>query len=199
VTVSVGAVCMSASSVADPESVLEFADKSLYRAKTRGRNRVDFELDLIPATHSQPAPMGLVQLMWREGAESGNATIDAQHKGLFAAANEVLSAIVEGRSKEACTALLEELGKSIETHLRDEEVILRAAGYRATDEHARGHDGLLERAAAMAAEYARDELSVHDAFSFLAYDVIVRHMFVEDVRFFEHLAGTSASLVRVRY
>ncbi len=192
VTVSVGAVCITASRVADPESVLELADKALYRAKARGRNRVDFDLALMSATNSQPPPMGLVRLVWREGTESGNATIDAQHRALFAAANELLSALVEGRNKELCSLLLEALRTGIETHLRDEEVILRAAGYPATDAHARGHDALLARMAEIAAEYARDELSISDAFSFLAYDVIVQHLFLEDAKFFQHLAGTPA-------
>lgn len=191
VTISIGAVCITASRVSDPESVLELADEALYRAKARGRNRVDFDLDLMSATNSQPPPMGLVSLVWREGAESGNATIDAQHRALFAAANEFISSLVEGRSKETCTVLLDALREGIETHLRDEELILRAAGFPGTDAHARGHDVLLARIAELAAEHARDALSLADAFSFLAYDVIVQHLFVEDVKFFEHLARTS--------
>jgi len=40
VTVSIG-VASSARKNSDPESVLEFADKALYRAKANGRNRVE--------------------------------------------------------------------------------------------------------------------------------------------------------------
>ncbi|MEI8254490.1 MAG: diguanylate cyclase [Deltaproteobacteria bacterium] len=192
VTVSVGVVSITARHVSDPESVLDLADKSLYRAKAQGRNRVDLDPALMSATSSQPPPTGLVQLVWPRGTGSGNATIDAQHKGLFVSANELLSSLVAGRGKDACRVLLEALRTDVETHMRDEEAILRAAGYPATDAHVRGHDALIARIAGMEAEYARDELSIGDVFSFLAYDVIAQHLFVEDAKFFEHLAGTSA-------
>ncbi|MFZ4579134.1 MAG: diguanylate cyclase domain-containing protein [Myxococcota bacterium] len=192
VTVSIGAVSITASRVSGPESVLDLADKALYRAKSGGRNRVDFDHAVMAATNSQLPATGLAQLVWREGAESGNATIDTQHKELFAAANELLSALVEGRSTEVCSALLEALGKGIETHLSTEEAILRDAGYPGTEAHARGHEVLLARVAEMTADYARDEVSIGEVFSFLADEVIVQHLFFDDADFFEHLAGTSA-------
>jgi diguanylate cyclase (GGDEF)-like protein/hemerythrin-like metal-binding protein len=192
VTVSIGAVSITASRVSGPESVLDLADKALYRAKSGGRNRVDFDHAVMAATNSQLPATGLAQLVWREGAVSGNATIDTQHKQLFAAANELLSALVEGRSTEVCSALLEVLRKGIETHLSTEEAILRDAGYPATEVHARGHEALLARVAEMAAEYARDEVSIGELFSFLADEVVVQHLFVDDADLFEHLAGTSA-------
>ncbi len=194
VTVSVGAVSLTARDVADPESVLALADKALYRAKDLGRNRVEADVATAPATDPRAAPEGLVRLVWRSGAESGHATIDAQHKALFEASNDLLSGLVEGCSKSECSALLEALRVGLEVHVRDENAILRAVGYPSADSHARAHEAILVKVGEILAQHAKGELPIGEVFGFLAHDVVAQHMFQEDAKFFPYLRDHRSSV-----
>jgi len=183
VTVSLGVVTGAASGLASTDKLIQLADEALYRAKQEGRNRIE------PAL-AGAAPEGaadLIRLVWRESAESGNPVIDSQHRALFEGSNALLSAVLAGRPLEDCSRLAGSLLDEVSGHFRDEEAILREAGYPLADQHAGLHAELAGRAAALAGHLAKGEAAIGELFSFLAYDVIAQHMFREDRKFFPYL------------
>ncbi len=186
VTVSLGVVTRSASDLASPDRMVHLADKALYAAKLGGRNRVSVAVDEVPAPGGAP---DLIRLNWRDAAESGNAHIDGQHRALFDASNELLSALIEGAPGEACGNMLQGILTALAEHFRDEEELLRAVHYPQAAAHAARHEEMLARARDLARSFEADQLPIGDLFSFLAYEVIAQHLFREDRKFFPYLAG----------
>lgn len=170
----------------------ERADTALYRAKSKGRNRI--ELDSMHLAEGIPADIahsaGFLRLTWRSRYESGHPLIDLQHRRLFAHANNLLSAVLAGKPKDAIRHLIDDLITAVRDHFRDEEAIIREAGFPESDAHAQIHDQILEKAEQLSKRYHDEKLELGELFSFLAYDVVARHMLVDDREFFYCLNNT---------
>ncbi len=192
VTISIGVVTRYATELDTPDSIISLADQALYRAKEAGRNRVEVMVRDKDEDPRKGRP-GLVRLVWKDIAESGNEALDREHQSLFDLANQLLSAAVEGASKEECTVLLNQLLEAVVTHFRDEEALLATTQFPEIEHHARCHQELVAKALDMAAQFERDELHVGDLFSFLAHNVVAQHMFREDRKFFPYLQSTASS------
>jgi len=190
VTVSLGTVTRAGPGLHSPDTLLSLADEALYRAKQGGRNRIEIALGDFGAAEGNP---DLVRLVWRDAAESGNATIDAQHRALFDDANRLLSAVLAGLPREACRPLMERLMGDVANHFRYEEGLLRSVGYPQAEAHAACHAGLLNRALALAADYERDALPVGELFGFLADEVVSQHLFREDRKYFPYMGAPGAT------
>jgi len=164
------------------------ADAALYRAKAGGRNQVQ----LAPETPQRGAAGGnvatnFVRLSWHAAYESGNPVIDDQHRGLFTDANQLLGAVLSGRPEAEVAALVNTLVKDVVQHFKDEEVIIRAAGYPRADEHAAIHGKLVDKAVVLVKHFHDGTLATGELFQFLAHDVVARHILGADREFFAYL------------
>lgn len=187
VTVSMGvAVCQSTDTW---ESLLDRADKALYRAKTTGRNRVENECLQQECGQTAMAGTHLLQLVWRKAYESGNALIDSQHRALFDHANTLLDAIMDNQPKPEIARVIAALVAEIDQHFHDEEVIFRQAAYPNSEHHHELHSHLISRASLLSSRFEKDQVGAGELFHFLAYDVVAQHMLIEDRKFFP-LLGT---------
>jgi len=172
---------------------LERADLAMYRAKHQGRNRV--EADPLRRA-DQPAPEHLegnfLKLVWSPTYQCGQPLIDAQHRRLFEVANELLDALLSGRSHDETGAVVARLLTEVVQHFRDEEAILEAAGYEGLQAHRQKHADLVGRAQELEQSFQRGRLSVGALFQYLAHDVVAQHMLKADREFFPLVGEASA-------
>ncbi|MCL1887149.1 MAG: diguanylate cyclase [Betaproteobacteria bacterium] len=172
---------------------VERADAALYRAKNKGRNRV--ELDTTNARDDMPQesayPSRFLRLAWRQDYECGHPVIDHQHKQLFAATNNLLSAFLAGKSEKSIKILIDGLIVDMMNHFRDEEEIFRAVGYPQSDAHANRHEDVVDKVRKMSDCYYNGELELGELFSFLAYEVIIMNMLADDKGFFSYFNGNA--------
>lgn len=188
VTVSLGVVTVFTIGLSEPDKIVSLADDALYSAKKKGRNRTEISLyDIENVRNLSHKYSSFVRLVWKPNNEFGNEIIDNQHKKLFEISNELLSAILDNWPKDECTFLIDTFLTEIENHFRDEEAIILTADYPFYEEHIKCHSDLLAKANTLSKKYQHGELTLGELSSFLADDVVVQHMFVEDKKFIPYI------------
>lgn len=160
-------------------------DLCLYRAKAGGRNQV------VSWQESDQLPLSLVKAVWRREWESGNTDIDSDHQILVDWINQLLdmaaAAREGGQSKEAASALLEQMLQHCRGHFDREEKILDQIQYPEYLEHQKLHQELLEEAQILQKKYLDDDIQPEEFYSFLLGKVVVGHIMTADAKFFPYL------------
>jgi diguanylate cyclase (GGDEF)-like protein/hemerythrin-like metal-binding protein len=183
VTISVGvAECVQNENA---EAWFRRLDAALYKAKNAGRNRVVVDRRGNSDIWANKAGSAALHLIWQEGYECGEPTIDDEHRELFQLANVLLDVAMRGKSDHtslytALSALLEH----IEHHFADEESILVRHRYCRLEQHKRAHAGLLRRARELKARFEQGKAGLGDIVDYLAQDVVARHILAVDRAFF---------------
>lgn len=171
------------------DAILKRADEAMYQAKDAGRDAVRLQVEDGQLSTAHPIDPQLVQLLWRPAYASGNALIDEQHRELLKLANALLAAMLAGHSSEELRQHIERLTTHVVQHFRDEEEVLRAAGFPGLEQHAVIHRDLLARATELVERFHQGKLDLGELFLFLAHDVVARHMLGADRDFRPYLAG----------
>ena len=167
------------------EERLKIADIALYKAKRSGRNHVEMSVDYEGVNDMLgDEGTGFVNLVWKKGYESGNHTIDIQHRGLLKISNELLSALITQIPREEIEQIVQVLIDHTINHFRDEEAIMHAAGYSQADEHSRIHESLVSEMGKLFERFKEGTLLLGEMFSFLAVEVVANHLVYEDRKFF---------------
>jgi hemerythrin len=91
---------------------------------------------------------------WRPEYGLGHDGIDAQHKRLFALANDLHSAMTEGKGKGALSETLEKLVAYTKTHFASEERLMQTHHYPDYAAHKAAHDALTSRVIEFQKEFA---------------------------------------------
>ncbi len=191
-TASIG-VTMFVGTTGSQEDVLRQSDAAMYDAKEAGRNTIRFAI-----LNSQRQDMahgiykGLVRLSWHFAYECGQSDIDEQHRALFSHANNIVAALLSGRSASEIRLLVDVLIQDVVYHFNYEEKILREAGYPNVKEHAAIHHALIARAHQLDNSSQSGPLALGDLFQFLIQDLVAKHMLGEDRKFFHFLQGHGA-------
>ncbi len=160
-------------------------DAALYEGKQSGRNRVVVARRGNSDIWATEGGGSVLHLIWLEGYECGDPTIDAEHRELFLLANKLIDAALPAQVKPVeVRAALGEFLAHMQRHFSDEEAILAQLHYDNLAEHRRAHAGLIRRALAMVAQLDAGELSLGTIVEFLAQDVVARHLAVMDRAFF---------------
>ncbi len=88
--------------------------------------------------------------------ETGNASIDAQHREMFARIDRLLEAAQDQRSAAEIADLLDFLGHYVVTHFSAEERTMAQAGYPGLDDHRAEHQEFIRDYSALYQEFARE-------------------------------------------
>jgi diguanylate cyclase len=167
------------------ESWFQRTDRALYVAKSEGRNRAHVDRLGSSDLYADRSGVGVLRLEWLEAYESGEPTIDAQHRELFRLGNEFIAAAIKQDSGPALwRPALDSLLAHVVGHFHDEEGVLARHGYERLAEHQRAHAALLKRARELAVAVNDDEAALGRLVNFLAKDVIARHIFKVDRDFY---------------
>lgn len=159
-------------------------DKMLYAAKHAGRNTVRAAMygnsDRWPVDD-----MAVLGLRWDQSYECGEASIDEEHRELFALANELIkNYFIQDNKKEKILAAYDRLLAHISVHFANEEALLARHDYPNAEVHQRIHAGLLRRAQELRNNFDRDAMPLGSMIEFLANDVVAQHLFKADRDFF---------------
>lgn len=191
VTISIGVAALIPGKGQTPESLVKLADDTLYRAKHEGKNRALLQQISADADGVDPLAATLVELVWKDAYCCGNALIDAQHRELFHAANQLLSAMLTSGNAEEISKMIKQLLAGVARHFHDEEEILQQLGFAGLAHHALDHAQLLQRGQEIERAFEEKTLSAGGLFQFLAYDVVVNHMLGADRQYAALIAGAS--------
>lgn len=177
ITVSAGLAQLRAGD--DPASWTRRADNALYRAKSRGRNRV--ERDTTEMAAASP-----LSLQWAPSFTSGHAAIDEQHKLLFDKTNRLLERC---GGADACEAveLMEGLLHEAERHFRYEEGLLRNAGYPRLDAHRAEHARLCSEGHLLLEEFRSGKVASGALSSFAVGELVLGHISGDDLEYVPYI------------
>ena len=153
------------------------ADKSLYHAKSSGRNRVSVNNRLND-------PFNEVNLIWQSEWNSGNNEIDRQHRILLDGAQQLYRCILNDHVEEFIEHDLDKLIEDIKSHFNYEISLLLAMGYEDVNGHQELHQALVEKTLRFRNELRNNTVKPEAFFSFLVDNVILVHMVKEDIKFF---------------
>jgi len=172
------------------ESLAEWtqrADQALYQAKEEGRDRVVTRGGAVVPGIADEGGQPLLELHWEPSLESGNPTIDAQHRELFEMTNALLASIATSLDATEVGLRLQVLLAHIAQHFHDEEVILRRVGYPRAALHAERHRQLCEAAGRIRGDLQEGRMALGQVLGFLAIEVVRDHMMQEDRDFHPYL------------
>ncbi len=165
------------------KQLMKNGDTAMYQAKESGRNRVwVYKRNQDGSILTEDA---LIRLHWRKSYESGEYTIDLEHKELFQLASELINSAIKREEDpaafdEAFQALLNHAAK----HFAAEEQILAGLRYDDLDEHARLHQELVQRAHVLHLAAIHRQMSMGELIDFIIDDLVKGHMFKQDRKFY---------------
>ena len=179
VTASIGVAEFLASESSD--QWVARADAAMYRAKHAGGNRVEVDTASSGAPSlAESTEAGFAQLIWSDHFQSGNQTVDSQHRGLFDDSNNLLAAILSERSNDEVDAAVNTLMRDMVSHFQDEVKILLAVGYPHAAAHAALHGELIQSAVELVERFRGGSVNIGELFQFLARDVVARNLTVRE-------------------
>lgn len=130
-SISYGVVHVTGEGNISPQMVMQQADAKMYILKNIKKAARASEDGLIMA------------FAWTREMETGNAQIDAEHKELIQACNNLLAACAAGTGKEKLSQTVDFLKQYAQTHFRHEEGLQIESGYPDYENHKKYHEALM--------------------------------------------------------
>lgn len=119
---------------------------------------------------------------WDVKYQTGNVTVDTQHKELFRMVNNLHLAIVEGHGKEAMGPTLDKLAKYVVEHFQTEEKLMSLKGYPGYSVHKHIHEDLTKKAVDLIEKYHAGKLALSITVSQFLGDWVKHHIHDEDIK-----------------
>ena len=162
----------------------ERADRALYKAKRKGRNRVVADQYTLPT--DIPVKSGL-RIAWKEDYYSGHPVIDKQHMELINQANHLIDAILTGTEERIIDTIAENLLLSLKEHFTYEEQILAQIEYPQLQRHKDEHLSLLTTSEGLIDQFRTGCLDFFKLIQFISQDALAGHLDSSDKDYFKWL------------
>lgn len=130
-SISYGVVYVTGKGAISPHLVMQQADAKMYILKNIKKAARASESGVIMA------------FAWTREMETGNAQIDAEHKELIQACNNLLAACAAGTGKEELAQTVDFLKQYTQTHFLHEEGLQIESGYPDYKNHKKYHEALM--------------------------------------------------------
>jgi len=125
---------------------------------------------------------------WKDQYSVENPLIDRQHQALFALVNEVADKVKTGNMPEI-RDVIDRLAAYTVEHFRDEEAIMRKAGYTALEDHEMIHAELLEKVQDLRTKLEKNQaVSMVGIIRFLS-DWLKDHILQDDMAYKSSIKG----------
>ena len=119
--------------------------------------------------------------IWLPKYETGNPSVDRQHKRLFELVNELHHGIVSGQGRETMGPTLKSLAKYTLEHFSTEEGFMRASNYEHYPQHKARHDELAKQVKELITQYDSGALALPGTLSKFLADWLTHHIKEEDM------------------
>ena len=124
---------------------------------------------------------------WNDSYSVGESKMDAQHRQLFAAINELYdsmaSAMPDRQHSLQCFKFLKEYTL---THFAEEEALMRKVHFPGYENHVRLHNDLLSRFNAISLDIGKDQIKNEDIHAFMT-EWLLQHIGSEDTKIAAHI------------
>ncbi len=115
-------------------------------------------------------------LEWSSKYSVGVEEMDRQHRVLFNLLNDLHSAMLSGKAKDATGELLRKLVDYTRKHFAAEETMLTAAGYTGISSHKMKHRDLVKQVDDYVARYQRGDATVNVQLMNFLRDWLAHHI-----------------------
>ncbi len=121
--------------------------------------------------------------------ETGNVTIDTEHKQLIGAINSLLGACIQGRSREEAQKAMQFLVSYTTQHFSHEESLQKQYGYPGFAEHHQMHEGYKKVVHDLSVEFNRvgPTPAMINKINTSIGDWLIRHIRREDAKVAAHI------------
>lgn len=130
---------------------------------------------------------------WTKELETGNAQIDAEHKELIQAINNLLAACAAGKGRSELTHTMDFLNQYTKTHFGHEQALQLQSGYPDYANHKKYHDGFVKVVNGISARLKAEGPTIQ-----LVGEInqqlggwLVNHIKTEDVKVAKHILSQS--------
>jgi hemerythrin len=139
--------------------------------------------------------MGL--FAWSDAYSLEHPQIDREHQALFAMAEQLHQAMLDGSGATVLKDLLARLINYTQVHFSHEEALMRHYQYRGLDTHAAEHRKLTEQVLDLQRKYAAGKLTITMETMHFLRDWLDHHILQSDQRVAQHIRTHEAALARV--
>jgi hemerythrin len=122
-------------------------------------------------------------LLWTPALSVGVRQFDEQHRSLVGMLNDLHTAMLQGRGKEALGAILDRLVAYAATHFTDEEQLLQRHAYPDLAAHREEHRKLVEQVLVLQEQYRTGRAGLTVAVMVFLKDWLVQHIQVSDRKY----------------
>ena len=130
---------------------------------------------------------------WKTQYETGNNTIDTQHKQLIGAINDLLEACSAGKGRQQIQTTSKFLSDYTKTHFSDEEQLQIKSKYPDYQNHKKYHDGFIKVVDDIVAQLDKEgpTIAMVAKINTTIAGWLLNHISKEDVKVAQHIKSVS--------
>jgi hemerythrin len=119
--------------------------------------------------------------IWTAALETGNPTVDKQHKRLFEMVNDLHHSIIKGDAQDVMGPVLKRLANYTVDHFGTEEALMQSTKYPNLGRHKAKHVELTKQVLELVAKFDEGKLTLPSTLSKFLTDWLTVHIRQEDM------------------